>query len=540
MITITPQGNVYLCETPLENDYKHQLTFTNATAQRNYFNSSSVLKRVCNDFTYIKKDNQLIVDYPIDSIINCNYLFYVNTGFTNKYYYAFITNMEYVNENATRITFEIDAFQTYMFNIVYKKSFVEREHVNDDTLGKNLVPENLETGEYVAQNQTLDTTYNDRCIVMASPVDIDELLSNPPASVTGLTYRTGVYNNIPAGCAYYRFDDSLSIPNIIKRLADFGVSDQIICMFLAPKGICSVVTGLHRIADTNTVASKAVGITRVSTLDGYTPKNKKCLTFPYCYINVTNGVGQSAVYKQEYWEITTVEGETAMELDEIAVLNPGLSIKVVPRYYKGIDRNYDEGISIGKFPQLTWLNDAYTNWLTQNGVNLGFKTLNANEWATSKALIQTGTGIIQAGTQAGYSSIENITGGLSTVFNNMQEQYKHSFTAYQLEGSLNTGDVATAANYNALAFSRMTITNEFAKRIDDYFSTYGYQVNEFKTPNVTGRTNWNYVKTSNCNLEGDIPRMYVKKLESMFNNGITFWHNPSTFLDYSQDNTIVS
>lgn len=537
MISITPQGSVYLCETPLENDYKHQLTFANVTAQRNYFTGSSVLKHTCTDFTYIKKDNQLIVDFPVDSIINCNYLYYQNTGFTNKYYYAFITNMEYVNENATRITFEIDAFQTYMFDIVYKKSFVEREHVNDDTLGKNLVPENLETGEYVAENQTIDTSYNDRCIVIATPVDIDALLTTPPTSVEDLQYRTGVYNNIPAGCCYYRFDYLQNIPTIIKRLADFGVSDQIISMFLAPKSICTNVTGAFRIADTNTVASKDVGISRVSTLDGYTPKNNKCLTFPYCFINVTNGVGQSAVYKQEYW---TLDENNEMVISELAVLNPGLSIKAIPRNYKGIDKNYDEGISIGKFPQLTWLNDAYTNWLTQNGVNLGFKTLNANEWATSKGLIQTGAGLMQLGTNADFSGIENVTGGLSSVFNQMQENYKHSFTAYQLEGSLNTGDVATAGNYNALAFSRMTITYEFAKRIDDYFSTFGYRVNEFKTPNVTGRAYWNYVKTNDCNLEGNIPRQYVKKLEMMFNNGITFWHDPTKFLDYTQNNAIVS
>ena len=533
MISITPQGSVYLCKTPLENNYKHQLTFTSTTTQRNYFTSNSVLKHTCNDFTYIKKDSQIVVDYPIDTIIDCNYLYYKNTGFTTKYYYCFITNMEYVNENATRITFEVDAFQTYMFDITYKQSFVEREHVNDDTLGKNLVPENLETGEYVAQNQTLDTSYNDRCIVIATPVDLDELITNPPASAQDLVYRVGTYNNIPAGCGYYRFDYTTNIPDIIKRLADFGVVDQIISMFLAPKSICAVVTGKHRIADTTTVATKSVGITRISTLDGYTPKNKKCLTFPYCYINVTNGVGQSTVYKQEYWDLTVVDEETAMQLDEIAVVNPGLSIKAIPRNYKGIDKNYDEGITMGKFPQLTWLNDAYTNWLTQNGINLGFKTLNANEWALSKGLIQTGASIMSLDT-------EGAAEGVGTIFNNMQEQYKHSFTAYQLEGSLNTGDVATAANYNALASSRMTITYEFAKRIDDYFSTYGYRVNEFKIPNVTGRTYWNYVKTVDCNLEGDIPRVYIKKLEQMFNNGITFWHDASKFLDYSQSNTIVT
>ena len=38
-MTITPQGQVYLCKTKLKNDYKNQLTFSNATEQLNYFNS---------------------------------------------------------------------------------------------------------------------------------------------------------------------------------------------------------------------------------------------------------------------------------------------------------------------------------------------------------------------------------------------------------------------------------------------------------------------------------------------------------------------
>ena len=31
----------------------------------------------------------------------------------------------------------------------------------------------------------------------------------------------------------------------------------------------------------------------------------------------------------------------------------------------------------------------------------------------------------------------------------------------------------------------------------------------------------------------------MQKIKDIFDNGITFWHNPSTFLDYSQSNNIV-
>ena len=39
-MTVTPQGQLYLCKTPLENDYKNQLTFSNENAQLSYFNTT--------------------------------------------------------------------------------------------------------------------------------------------------------------------------------------------------------------------------------------------------------------------------------------------------------------------------------------------------------------------------------------------------------------------------------------------------------------------------------------------------------------------
>ena len=93
---------------------------------------------------------------------------------------------------------------------------------------------------------------------------------------------------------------------------------------------------------------------------------------------------------------------------------------------------------------------------------------------------------------------------------------------------------------NDFFFYGMSIKKQYAKIIDDYFSAYGYKINDVKIPNITGRTNWNYVKTINCNILGDIPQEDLQTLKDMFNSGITFWHNASTFLDYSQSNSIIS
>lgn len=156
-ITISPQGQIKLCQVPLVNDYKNQLTFASSTAQLTYFNSK--VKKTYSNYTYIKKDNVIKVNETIDTIINCNYLFYTNVGFTTKTYFCFITNMRYVNENCTEITFETDVFQTWYFELLYKPCFVEREHVNDDTIGKHTIPENLSVDEVISTFEQSDSSY---------------------------------------------------------------------------------------------------------------------------------------------------------------------------------------------------------------------------------------------------------------------------------------------------------------------------------------------------------------------------------------------
>lgn len=69
---------------------------------------------------------------------------------------------------------------------------------------------------------------------------------------------------------------------------------------------------------------------------------------------------------------------------------------------------------------------------------------------------------------------------------------------------------------------------------------FGYKINRVKIPNITGRRNWNYVKTINFNFEGDIPQMDLKIIKIIFDSGVTLWHNPSTIYNYRNSNNIVT
>lgn len=93
---------------------------------------------------------------------------------------------------------------------------------------------------------------------------------------------------------------------------------------------------------------------------------------------------------------------------------------------------------------------------------------------------------------------------------------------------------------NKDAFTRYSIKNEYAQRLDTYFDMYGYQTNKLKIPNLSNRPNWNYVKTLGANIiqatGHNVPQEDLQEYKSLFNDGVTIWHNPTTFLDYSQNN----
>lgn len=514
-MTITPQGQLYLCKTPLKNDYKNQLTFSNANAQLTYFNS--VIQHTFDNYTYIKKDNVVQVGKNIDEIIDCNYLFYKNTGFTNKYYFCFITNMEYVNENCTRITFETDCYQTWLFQIQYKQSFVEREHVNDDTIGLHTVPENLETGEYIVNSSDY---YNglDNLKYVIQCTEWSTTDENKPLA----TNFGGVYM---AGGAYVCSTIN-EVVNILQAFAGRGKSDAVYNLYMVPASMITNTSSSLQYSGQNSPNTDTKTITKVNTINGYTPINKKLLTFPFNYMLISNNNGSSNILHYERFSGNTCNFTIK------GVPTVGGSIKIIPTNYDNNLNSEEEGLIAGKLPTLNWSDDEYTNWLTQNSVNIGLGI------ASSGLTIVGGLGMMATGGGAVAGAGAVVSGAMS-IANELGAVYQHSLQPNSAKGNVNGGDINVCDHKNGFYFYKMSIKQEYAKIIDNYFSMFGYKINRVKVPNITGRSNWNYVKTINCNFDGDIPQTDLNIIRDMFNNGTTLWHNPSTIYNYSNSNGIV-
>ena len=548
MAAITPSTDLMLVKCPLEVDQQNQLTFASASAQYNYF--AGLPKLTVDDFSYQRKDSTIRYEAHIDSIRGYNYCVYRNSNYGNKWFYAFITDMQYVNDNVTLITVKTDVWQSWMFDIEVKASYVKREHVNDDSIGANTLDEGLPTGEPIMNNfqeWIVASNDNDSQRVVAQVTQLPDGVTVPDG------YTNRVYNGIPQGCYFCVFNGAGEFAKFSKWYDKKGQQNAITAFFLVPanmvasahyepfnigEGVGSTYVGFlpATYLPWNMNLSGYPVINYSSTLDGYTPKNNKMYCYPYSYLYVSNNAGSDIVYHYEDWQDPTEPFFTVK-----GTLGQGCSIQMYPYAYKkqSLTSGYGAyGISCGKLPLLSWTSDYYLNWQAQNGVN----NVVRGGLGVASGLTQAAGGLLSVASGNIGGAATAVGGGismLSSITEAMHEDWKASLVPDQARGNTNCADLTYAMDKCGFTFRKMSCRREYAVMIDNFFSMFGYKVNKVKVPNINGRTNWNFVQCVQANVIGDIPQDDMQEIKETLNAGITFWHNPSTYLDYSQNNAIV-
>lgn len=548
-MNITPDTNIRLLKCPLKLDNKNQITFSSLANQTSYFMGLNYLEVEAS--MYQRKDSSIYYPAIYDDLIPYTYVMYQNENYSNKWFYAFITGMEYLNDNTTRISILTDPFQTWQFDLTYKASFVEREMINitADVPGANLVPENLETGEYKVA-ATADVTglapyfvwaYADNTITMienGSPITIPQFL-NP--------------NGIPASCSYLVATSMTGYAYMYQALKVGNQSEKVIAHFSVPSLACNAnITRLvnDSYSDVYYISDKATATTKTllatpSSLDGYTPKNNKVRQYPYVYLGFNPPQGNSKIFRYEDF----TSGTPSFKF--ISEINPNPTVYMIPQNYRGkTGDSLSDSATLNGYPQLASRVDVYNSWVAEN---TGIISVQQNQAYTNMMYDVAGGGIglvsnIASSTaNKDFSGLGDVAGsGLNLYRTAANYDYYIAMVNAQKEKQAMLPDNVTLGGSNATLlgydlmddniFTRYNIKYQFAKRIDDYFSMFGYQTNELKVPNVNNRPYWNYIKTQGINLLGNIPNEDLEIIKTLFNNGITLWHNPTYFLDYSQNN----
>lgn len=492
-----------LKDVPLDNTYRNTIYFAYVENQTSYFSGKTKYTFAAQSYQRVQKGT-LRIGRKADDLYDCNYLMFQNTAYGNKWFYAFITGVEYVNNETSEISFEIDVMQTWHFDYDVKMSFIEREMSVTDKIGDNLVPENLETGDYVYKDLGLTSLFNLYQIVIAATFNEDL------EDATG-----GMYGGVFSGLHYNVFSTWQSAASFIAEATEQNKADGIVSIFMLPVAFTS---------DYQSTMPEVFDIERdkqLTDIDGYVPKNNKLFTYPYNLLYVTNNEGNVANYAFEYFSTDKCN----FNVSGAMCCTP--ECMLVPLNYKGVEKNYNEKLTIGNFPQCAYTVDTFKAWVAQNQNQLALNAINAiGQTAAGAATMYASGGTLGAGmTLSGVQQIANLVATVSDK----------STLPPQARGG--GGSIINMANQiKGFQFYYAHIRAEFARIIDDYFNTYGYATHRVKVPNRVMRPHWNYVKTVNVCLTGSVPADDMAKLRQIYDNGVTFWRNGDEVGNYALDN----
>lgn len=358
---IAPDTLIYLIKNiKLDPFYQNTIYFADEGAQETYFKNKAYT--VLDKHTYQRKTRGVIrVGMPIATVYGTSYMMFKNTSFENKWFYAFVTNYEYVNDDTTDIYYEIDIIQTYFFDYILLQSMVERmSQPLSDAIGANLIPEGLDTGEYMydeISDSHLLWTGDWQIVVFTTLNNNGTAQSTIDGSIMG-----GLYS----GLNYYAFNTDASgvaaVNAYLEQVSACGAESSVVSIVMIPKIL------MDNIGPSDATYSFTVDMSSPA-LGNYVPRNKKLLTAPYRGIYLTNGQGGVASYAAEYFS-NTVLPSFVLHFSLGAVSD----CLVQPVGYRGGARQF--GLELTGFPQCAYTTDGYKAWMARNS---GFLTLNQTE-----------------------------------------------------------------------------------------------------------------------------------------------------------------
>ena len=554
---------VQLLRVPLRVDDENQLYFSSVSAQNAYM--QSVVYKSYTKLSYMREQSAVSVQDDYDTLVtSCNYLRYQNAGFGNKWFYAYITKFEYKNPNTTWIHFQIDAYQTYLFNITWKDCFIEREHVKDDSMGTHYIKEDFSMPKSIisSSNINLPYTYTDNGSLQIVPVLM--LSQQPTTKDKYTTLMNGEINNIiywipdnvqNSSWAYDVQAMMQSMSALIVYLSTNNNSetvDSIVGSFCVPRfallgvdavplhsGDISIGQTVRTPMELTSVYMKANSQKAAILFDkpnyNFTPKNNKLYTSQFFSASITNMQGIDVEYKPEFldyqnsiesWGLNYVI-EAAFAPDSTVYLYPDPDVDT-----NGLYQNAGKpfAVPLDNFPVPAITGDYYNAWLSGHSATTR-NTLAISEMSGVIGMAAAANGN-PAGLALGGGSVISIANTLAAV-----EDASNRADPLKIESTNTSRYAGGRATYKV---TYQYISPELAKSVDTYFTMYGYKVNELKTPEFATRQYYNYYKMPVCNITGNIPQSSLDEIRSKFERGITLWNTSDVGNYRDGDNPIVT
>lgn len=559
MAYVIPNSTVVLLKNiSLTPTYENTVDYDNADAQ---FNDMYAHKLAQWDrCTYVGKNKQqgtIRLESTQGLLMQqATYMMFKNTSYENKWFYAFVTDVTWVNNVTWEVSFVLDVIQTYYFDFTYSRCFIERQHSVTDNVGDNIIDEGLETGEYIVNYLDEITDYADVEAVVCTT------LSDTGNEVTADDETLPILkvDGVNLGSVIWRIEKKGDPKTFFKNASN--APDSVIDYYSIPTAFASGTDDKIQIKGNATVKTKVVNKPQVSgKLYAYVPRNNKLFTYPFCYLRATDLNGNTCNYRYELFDTPTT-----CSFDYTCTRLPNPEGFIFPTNYDGVIDNYDEGLSINDFPRGAYTIDTYRAWLAQTANSRTLQMLGASGSAIAGFAGILGSAYASAGSalsgsvsnfvstsgadystlgQSGGSGMANLPnnpamgiGGIGAVLGLMAQKEDHKVNSQRAIGNKSTTAIAMLGKH-IIQLQSMCVQQNYAKAIDDFFDKYGYKQNIIAIPNIKARPNWNYIKTVGCDVKASLPSLLVGQINAIHDNGITFWKNLDSIGNYSLDNKPV-
>ena len=574
---------------PFYRDYKHSRWFDFEWQQAQYFDAKPIVFST-GQANFQRVEGRFFFKCPmhIEQLDEVNYIRFYNqddNGVDSKRWYGFVTHLEYENRGMTRVYFEIDVLQTFMFDMDFKESYVAREHMtryNSDTRPTvHTIDEGLDHGQeldikkyYPVQNPHKlryfvivakeplhdtggDDTENSSYIVGPQPLSYyfvpfggdgkgatilhgqEDFPVSPPDRI--MSILAGSEDAVNHVVSYY-ITDSIGIPPKDTRRTDSG--DSIIVEYTSVPGSTELkVTNIGGGDNIPVVYVKkcvefepeefTVAQSYWLEFDQSMPMESKTLMSPYRWIELHDYRGGVVRYRPEY-----ISGE---KLTIVRRGSLGLHNKVTYAV-----KGYNQSSSVSSYDPHTEhefaLYDTNPNDVSvKNEYLAAFLQGNRNQIQNQQnsaivngAFNALGSMVAVRGAQQGMNQLgeqsATLSGmqGLANTALTIQGIQAKQTDAGNMPPSISKMGGNTAYDYGhglvGCYVVYKAIKPEYQRTITDFFRAFGYKSNEFKVPNFHTRRHFNYVETLDCIITGDFNNKYLTQLKNIFNNGITLWH----------------
>lgn len=576
-----PTSEVYFLNVPFSPDYKNIIDFSSKSEQEREF--KKLADKHFTGVNIIRKNKTLEIKGDFAEYYKYNYMMFKNPELDNKWWYAFIIDSNYTSTGSTNIVFQIDVWQTFQFDITYYRCMIER----------GIVPRTPEKAQ--STGITIDGYKN---WTQSEPLNVDPLYSNNISLFASLDWEPFYaieavsrfnkdkndfeYGGAGVGDNYsslYMFPIGITVypdryTKTVKQYGDINdhrpdlVNVRVIPAWLGRTAVQNATGDANtsygnRYLTANPLSEQedTVNISTTTLSNGYKPRNKKMLgslSRAFCLYNFN---GLNIIIKPEL-----LHSDDVIKIS-INARPIGLqSIRLIINSIDNINEHYFD------IPYNLTFDVAYNS---NTGVQ---KTLgiisSATQIAKGVANVAVGVGSIVAGGAigglAGSSFANTIAGGVSSSqFAMASDRFAYQsakgaqtslsggsgilggasdiFTggvslaqalASKTSGTSTVPDLLHYSAYNmTLRLSEYCPSKTDCKVIDQFLDMYGYSINESGMLNawMKTRSNWNYVKTTNCNLKVKGSATYEQILKDMFNNGVTIWHGFDVFGTYNSN-----